>query len=168
MHISLCMLSHFSHVWLFVTLGTVAYQAPLSMGFSRQEYWSGLSCPAPGDLSTQGSSSHLLRLLYCRLYHWANGEAHISLFYRIVDFYCWTIWELVVNSKYLCMCFLRTEDFLLHKLSYLRNVMSIQYCLIRSPYSNFSSCSGNMFYNLFSLIQDPIENYTLHLVVMTF
>ena len=35
-------LSHFSHVQLFVTLWTIAYQAPLSMEFSRQEYWSGL------------------------------------------------------------------------------------------------------------------------------
>ena len=44
-------LSHFSCVRLFVTLYTVARQAPLSMGFSRQEYWSGLPCPPPGDLS---------------------------------------------------------------------------------------------------------------------
>ena len=36
-----CMLSGFSHVLLFATLNTVARQAPLSMGFSRQEYWSG-------------------------------------------------------------------------------------------------------------------------------
>ena len=42
-----CMLSHFSCVWLFLTLWTVARQAPLSMGFSRQEYWSGLPCPYP-------------------------------------------------------------------------------------------------------------------------
>ena len=42
--------SHFSHVQLTVTLWTVAHQAPLSMGFSRQEYWSELSCPPPGDL----------------------------------------------------------------------------------------------------------------------
>ena len=41
----------FSRVWLFVTPWTVAHQAPLSMGFSRQEYWSGLPCPPPGDLS---------------------------------------------------------------------------------------------------------------------
>ena len=40
-----CMLSHFSHVQLFVTLWSVAHQASLSMGFSRQEYWSGLPCP---------------------------------------------------------------------------------------------------------------------------
>ena len=37
-------------VQLFVTLWTVASQAPLSMGFSRQEYWSRLPCPPPGDL----------------------------------------------------------------------------------------------------------------------
>ena len=39
-----------SHVWFFVTPWTVAYQAPPSMGFSRQEYWSGLPFPSPGDL----------------------------------------------------------------------------------------------------------------------
>ena len=45
-----CVLSRFSHVRLFVTLWTVACQAPLSMGFSRQEYWSGLPFPPPGHL----------------------------------------------------------------------------------------------------------------------
>ena len=44
------MLSHFSCVQLFATLCTVARQAPLSMGFSMQDYWSGLPCPPPGDL----------------------------------------------------------------------------------------------------------------------
>ena len=44
------MLSCFSHVWHFVIFLTVAHQAPLSMGISKQEYWSGLSCPPPGDL----------------------------------------------------------------------------------------------------------------------
>ena len=38
----------------FVTPWTVACQAPLSMGFPRQEYWSGLPCPSPGDLSNPG------------------------------------------------------------------------------------------------------------------
>ena len=47
----MCVLSHFSHVRLFMTLWTIARQAPLSMGFSRQEYWSGLPCPPPGDLT---------------------------------------------------------------------------------------------------------------------
>ena len=46
-----CMLSHFSCVRLFVTPRTAAHQALLSMGFSRQEYWSGLPCPSPGTPS---------------------------------------------------------------------------------------------------------------------
>ena len=45
-----CVLSRFSRVRLFVTPWTLVLQAPLSMGFSRQEYWSGLPCPPPGDL----------------------------------------------------------------------------------------------------------------------
>ena len=48
------MLSHFSRVQLFETPWTVACQAPLSMGFSRQEYWSGLPFPSPGDLPNPG------------------------------------------------------------------------------------------------------------------
>ena len=48
------MLSRFSHVQLFATLWTIASQAPLSIGFSRQEYWSGLPCPPPGDLPDPG------------------------------------------------------------------------------------------------------------------
>ena len=48
--IYVCALSRFSQVWFFVTQWTVARQAPLSMGLSRQECWSGLPCPPPGDL----------------------------------------------------------------------------------------------------------------------
>ena len=43
-----------SHVQLCATPWTVARQAPLSMGFSRQEHWSGLPCPLPGDLPNPG------------------------------------------------------------------------------------------------------------------
>ena len=43
-----------SHVQLFVTPWTVAYQTPPSMGFSRQEYWSGVPLPSPGDLPNPG------------------------------------------------------------------------------------------------------------------
>ena len=49
-----------SHGQLFSTPWTVVHQAPLSMGFSRQEHWSGLPFPSPGDLPTQGSNPHLL------------------------------------------------------------------------------------------------------------
>ena len=50
----ICVLSCFSCVQRIVTLSTVACQAPVSMGFSRQEYWSGLPCPTPGDLPDPG------------------------------------------------------------------------------------------------------------------
>ena len=50
-------LSHFRHVPLFVTPWTVAYQAPLSMGFSRQEYWSGLPCPPAGNRPNPGTET---------------------------------------------------------------------------------------------------------------
>ena len=53
--------SHFSCVQLFVTLWTVARKSPLSMGFSRQEYWSGLWCPPPGDLPDPGIEPVSLR-----------------------------------------------------------------------------------------------------------
>ena len=43
-----------SHVRLLATSWTAAHQAPLSMGFSRQEYWSGLPCPSPRDLPDPG------------------------------------------------------------------------------------------------------------------
>ena len=54
LYICVCVLSCFSHIRLFATLRTGACQAPLSMGFSRQEYWIGLSCPTPGDLPDPG------------------------------------------------------------------------------------------------------------------
>ena len=51
-----CVLRHSSHCQLFATPWTVACQASLSMGFSRQEYWSGFPCPPPGDLPHLGIS----------------------------------------------------------------------------------------------------------------
>ena len=50
-----------SRVPLFVTSWTVVHQAPLSMGFSRQEYWSGLLCPSLGDLPNPGIKLTSLR-----------------------------------------------------------------------------------------------------------
>ena len=52
--------NHFNHVQLFVAPWTIACQAPLSMGFSRQEYWRGFPCPPPGIFPTQGWNPHLL------------------------------------------------------------------------------------------------------------
>ena len=60
-----------SHVHLSVTPWTVALQAPLPMGFPRQEHWSGLPFPTPGDLPTQGLSQCLCigRWIF---YHWSQ------------------------------------------------------------------------------------------------
>ena len=53
----MCVLSHFSCVQLYVTLWTVALQAPLTKGYSRQEYWRGLASPPPGELPNPGIKS---------------------------------------------------------------------------------------------------------------
>ena len=68
-----CLLSRFSRVRLFTTLWTVARQAPLSMGFSRQEYQSGLSFPPPGYLPDPGMEPVSLSLL-----HWQAGSSPLA------------------------------------------------------------------------------------------
>ena len=55
-----------SHVWLFATPWTVTCQAPLSIGFFKEEYWSGLPFPPSGTFSTEGLNLHLQQLLQCR------------------------------------------------------------------------------------------------------
>ena len=63
-----------SHIQFFAIPWTVACQAPLSVEFSRQEYWSGLPCSPPGDLL----NPHFLCLLHWQgavLYHCATWEA---------------------------------------------------------------------------------------------
>ena len=71
----------FGHVWLFATPGTVARQAPLSVKFSRQEYWSGLPVPSPGDLPNPGiepASLPSLALAGGLFTIFATWEAHIA------------------------------------------------------------------------------------------
>ena len=81
----MCMLSCFSCVQLFASLCTVACQAPLCMGFSRQEFWSGSLCPPQGLFQIQGSNLHLLhyrQVLYC----WAIREAHYNEYVCAINF----------------------------------------------------------------------------------
>ena len=54
----------YKHTQLFATPWTIACQDPLSMGFSRQEYWNGLPFPSSEDLPDQGSNPHLLQVSY--------------------------------------------------------------------------------------------------------
>ena len=72
-NLNICMLSPFSHVQVSETLWTKAHQAPLSMGFSRQVYWSGLLFLLQGISPTQGLNLHLLCLL-----HWWVGSLPLS------------------------------------------------------------------------------------------
>ena len=61
-----CVLSCLSCIRLFAAPWTAAQQALLPMGFSRQEYWSGLPFPPKGDLPAQRSNPRLLHLLHCQ------------------------------------------------------------------------------------------------------
>ena len=85
------------HVWLFGTPWTVAHQAPLPMGFSRQEYGSGLPFPSPGDLPSQGSNPCLL-LGRQMLYHWAACKALCKIripemWWSLAESHCQLLWS---------------------------------------------------------------------------
>ena len=79
MCVCVCVCQSLSRVQLFLIPWTVAQQAALSMGLSRQEYWSGLPFPSPEDLPIQGSN---LGLLHCRqiLYHLSQQGSPGKLF----------------------------------------------------------------------------------------
>ena len=70
-HTYIYVLTHFSRVQLFVTLWAVVFQVPLSMGFSRQEYWSGLPFPSPRNLPSPG-----IELTF--LLHWQLGPLPLA------------------------------------------------------------------------------------------
>ena len=88
-YVCVCVFSHFSHVRLFVTLRIAAYQAPLSMAFSRQEYWSALPCPPPGDLPDPGiepkspMSASLAGRLLTTSTSWEALLGHMIILYLI-------------------------------------------------------------------------------------
>ena len=114
----LCILSHFSCVQLCVTLWTVARQAPLSMGFSRQQYWNGLPCPPPGYFPNPGIEpvslaapaseadssplcplwSPLSSLKACCL--WGDTDAYIrvSLRVTVIKYNCNLLVKFLINS----------------------------------------------------------------------
>ena len=88
-----CVLSLFSCVQLFATPWTVALQAPLSTGFSRQEYWSGLPFPSPGDLpdpeiELTSISAPALQAGSLLLSHWGSPQKTLSAFKRFCPGSC--------------------------------------------------------------------------------
>ena len=94
----ICVVSHFNCVQLFATLWTVAHQAPLSMGFCRQKYWSGLSCPCQLQeiFLTQGLNPPLISpALAVRFFTTsANWEAQILFDHQIL------MWKMCPNDAF--------------------------------------------------------------------
>ena len=99
-------LSLFSHVHLCATLWTVACQAPLSMGCSRQEYWSGLPCPPPGDLSDPGiesmslTSPALAGKFFTTSTTWEAIYIHENSLILRINFKYWLYFKIIC-----CCCF---------------------------------------------------------------
>ena len=77
LYMYMCMCQSFSHIQLFAVPRTENCQAPLSIEFSRQEYWSGLPFPSPGDLPNPGiePGSPTLQILY-HLSHQGSPVVH--------------------------------------------------------------------------------------------
>ena len=116
-----CVPSHFNRVQLFATLGTIACQAPLSTGFNRQEYWSGLTCPLQGIFLTKWLNLHLLCLQHCRqiLYplsfsflgtarlfpKWLNHFAIMVTLLCMLPSYRWVQFPYLLNNTCCCLYF---------------------------------------------------------------
>ena len=81
-----------SHVWLFATPWTVACQVPLSMGFSREGYWSGLPFTSPGDLPNPGIEPWSLVLQADSLPSEPRESPHFSLVMLLIIH-----WLLIIN-----------------------------------------------------------------------
>ena len=102
------MLSCFGRVWLFLTPWTVARQVPLFMGFSGQEYWSGLPCPPSGDLRVSGIEPCLLLLL-----HWQVGSLLLPpgkpLYFGYKSLVRYVVWAYFLPFHLLSFGFLNGE-----------------------------------------------------------
>ena len=110
-----CVFSRFSHVQLFATPWTVTRQAPLSLGFSRQEYQSGLPCPPPG-IEPLSPVAPALQTYFLPLSHWGGPNAiiikHLSIPFKTVQLlkkylFIWLHCVLVASCKIFC-CRART------------------------------------------------------------
>ena len=100
-----------SHVWLFATQCTVAYQASQSIGFSRQGYWSGLPFPSPGDLTDPGIEPGSSMLQTDALpseppeciQWWMSIISHKKMGKKIINMCQPLLWELTLPEPSVCM-----------------------------------------------------------------
>ena len=100
------MLSRFIHVPLFATLWTVAPQAPLSMGFTRQEYQSGLPCSPPGDLPDSGiePASLISTALAGGFFTSATWEARVCVLGNLLMFHNIVLSLIILSIIFQILC----------------------------------------------------------------
>ena len=122
----MCVLSCFSCIWLLTTLWTVAQQPPLSMGFSRQEYWSGLPYPPPRDLPDPGiepvslMSPALAGRFFTTSITWKASQRHTFYFFKKLAFVPeFAVWNIKKKKRkkftfeYMYDCFSNLQFYLL-------------------------------------------------------
>ena len=118
-------LSHFSHVRLLETSWTVAYQPPPSMGFSRQEYWSGVPLPSP----FLSSHSH-----FC----------HIHVLYALLFTYMFPVNRFTCFLNLFIFIFGRTRPLLLHEGSLQLRCTGISLRLLLLLQNTALACAGSV------------------------
>ena len=135
---TICVLSHLGGIQLFATLWSAACQAPLSAGLSRQEYWSGLPFPPPGDLPDPGikPGSPALQADSLPLSHWGilpKGPAQFQ--YRILalpspalswGWSSWWVYLLSCHTVYLQVEYTLIFHFVMAKM-FIRLILSNQW-----------------------------------------
>ena len=99
-----CVCYSLSHVQLFATLWTVAFQAPLSMGFSRQENWSGLSFPSSGDPPDPGIKprSPALQADPLLLSHQGSPHWEGNTCLKTLRWFCQSLYFYKLEENYIC------------------------------------------------------------------
>ena len=129
--VHVCMLSH---VWLFVTSWTVACQAHLSMGFFRQDYWSGLPFPSPRDLPNPGSHVSCVYCIAGKFFiYWTilEGTSEIGLIFRFVTISCTNYFNSLSIIFFYHMAILNSSHILksiYHNFWYHGDAQKITYC----------------------------------------
>ena len=134
-----------NRIWLFVTPWTVARQVPLSMGFSRQEYWSGLPFPSPGDLPNPGMEPWSSALAARFFTIWAIREARLTATVRPPDSI-----SLPPESYGRCPCRPRSKRTSIH-----RDLLFLPHSLVSSWKGYFSSSPD---FNPDPIEQEPSTN----------
>ena len=121
-----CGLSHFSCVWLFVTTWPIAHKGPLSLGFSRQEYWNGLPCLPPGDLADL-----LIEPMSLSLLHWQACSLPLVPLGKPIGLYWISIYYCVTSGK---LCFYMNFSSNLRLLGKLVHTISINFLEFNTQY----------------------------------